>query len=121
MADFGQHLQVTLLTHEHSGALVAEAVLESGLRHGCSASWSTDATSSAIEAPESGWTVSATLVTDAGSRVATSTVIGYDDAGCLLVAEWAQQRVSCRVLAHTSGAAASLLEAVRRLLPEAQT
>lgn len=118
MADIATLLRIARFAHSDHEAVIADSVLASGLRHECSASWATYALSSAIESPLSGWKVAATLADELGSYAATSTAIAYDEAGNLLVAEWEHGRVSCRVLAHTAGEAASLLEAVRQLLPD---
>jgi hypothetical protein len=108
---------VARFVHKDHDALVTEAVLSSGLGHECSASWATGASRAAIESAHSGWTIAAALVADAGEFAATSTAIARDTAQNLLVAEWRNDRVSCRVLARTSAQAAALLESVRRLLP----
>lgn len=118
MAAFGALLRVARFAHSDYEALIADSVLASGLRHERSASWATYVTSSAIESPQSGWNVAATLAHESGSYAATSMAIAHDEAGNLLVAEWEHGRVSCRVLARTAGEAASLLETVHRLLPE---
>lgn len=108
---------VARFVHKDHDALVTDVVLSSGLGHECSASWAAGTSRSAIESAHSGWTIAATLFADAGEFAATSTAIAHDTAQNLLVAEWQNDRVSCRVLARTPAAAASLLESVRKLLP----
>jgi hypothetical protein len=110
-------ISVARFVHEDHDAVVADAVLLSGLGHECSASWTTGASRAAIESAHSGWTVRKTIAADAGEFAATSIVIACDTVHNLLVAEWHGDRVACRVLARTSTEAASLLASVRHLLP----
>jgi Domain of unknown function (DUF5925)/ATPase family associated with various cellular activities (AAA) len=113
-----RRIDVARFVHEDHDALVADAVLSSGLRHECSASWSTGARRDALEAAHSGWTVVSTLVAHSGEFAATSTAVAYDEAANLLVTQWESDRVSCRVLAQSSADAAALLQSIRKLLPE---
>jgi hypothetical protein len=101
-------------------AIVADAVLSSGLRHERSASWSTSVLRDTLDSAESGWTVTASLVSGSNAYDAESTVVAHDALGNLLVAEWEHEHVSCRLLARTPHEAASLLATMRRLLPETQ-
>jgi hypothetical protein len=113
-------LRVGRLAHGDHEALVADAVLSSGLRHQCSASWSTSTPRDALDNPESGWTVTASSISGSGVYDTASMVIAHDPAGNLLVAEWEHEHITCRLIARTQHEAASLLATMRRLYPDAQ-
>ncbi len=113
-------LRIERFAHSDHGALVADAVLSSGLRHECTASWSTSVLRDALDTSESGWNITASFVSGSGVYDTESTVIAHDAAGNLLIAEWEHEHVSCRLLARTHHEAASLLATMRLLLPEAQ-
>jgi hypothetical protein len=120
VGDLAPLLRVDRFTHSDLEAFIAGTVLSSNLRRECSASWNTDESVEAIETMQSGWRVVATIVADDSSYAATATAMAYDANDNILVAEWEHDRVSCRVLATTSGEAASLLASVRLLLPESK-
>jgi hypothetical protein len=99
-------------------ALIASSILSSGLSHECSISWATGASRAEIEAPDSGWTIAASLAADRGGYEAESKVVARDVAGNLLVAVWRHGHVLCRVFAATSADAELVLASVQRLLPQ---
>jgi hypothetical protein len=119
--DIRSRLHIHHEVYEDHDVLVAEAVLSSGLSHECSASWPTDKTRTAIDAPDSGWTIAVSLTAAAGEYAAEAEIVARDEAGNVLVASWQHERVACRVIAHTSAEAERLLASLRRLLPEPQT
>jgi hypothetical protein len=61
-------VRVARFVHKDHDAVIADAVLSSGLRHECFASWTTGSSRAAIESAHSGWTVAATLVADADAH-----------------------------------------------------
>jgi hypothetical protein len=105
--------------YEHQ-ALVAEAVLASGLRHQCRESWRTDEGPGSFESQRSGWSVVASEVSDRSSVSATRRVVARDASENLLIAKWEGDEVQCRVVARSSDEAASLIASLRQLLPVAR-
>jgi hypothetical protein len=100
--------------HSEHDALVAQLILASGLRHECSASWSTDVDMAAFSDKGSDWRIVASSSANPGFWQ----VVAAHGAGSLLLAGSHGSRLSCRVFARSADEGRAQLVALRAQFPE---